>query len=410
MLEQQTDGPLKGLRILDLTRILAGPTCTQLLGDLGADIIKVERPGDGDDTRKWGPPYVKDNNGNDTTESAYYLSSNRNKRSITIDISSAGGVALLKRILRHCDVLVHNFKVGGLEKYDLGYDDLKNEFPALVYCAITGFGQTGPYAPRAGYDFLAQGLGGIMSLTGEPDGEPIKVGVGIADVMCGMYASNAILSALRHRDRTGEGQMIDVALLDTQIAWLVNEATNYFLSGKVPIRQGNAHPNIVPYQVFPTLDGHFILAVGNNQQFRRFCEFAENAALADDPRFVTNEQRLRYRKELVGEIRSLTILKNTTTWINGLSALGVPSGTVSNLEETFKNPHVLHRGMRISMPHRLAGSGSVELLGNPLKFSKTPVTYRMSPPTIGADTDEVLEEILGLNASECQTLRDAKTI
>jgi len=410
MLEQQTDGPLKGLRILDLTRILAGPTCTQLLGDLGADVIKVERPGDGDDTRKWGPPYVKDNNGEDTTESAYYLSSNRNKRSITIDISSTEGVALLKRILRYCDVLVHNFKVGGLEKYGLGYEDLKGEFPVLVYCAITGFGQTGPYAPRAGYDFLAQGLGGIMSLTGEPEGEPVKVGVGIADVMCGMYASNAILSALRHRDKTGEGQMIDVALLDTQIAWLVNEATNYFLSGKVPVRQGNAHPNIVPYQVFPTLDGHFILAVGNNQQFRRFCEFAGNATLADDDRFVTNEQRLHYRKELVGEIRSLTILKDTNTWINGLSALGVPSGTVSNLEETFKNPHVLHRGMRISMPHRLAGSGSVDLLGNPLKFSKTPVTYRMSPPTIGADTDEVLEEILGLDSSERQVLREAKTI
>ena len=410
MPEQQTDGPLKGLRILDLTRILAGPTCTQLLGDLGADVIKVERPGDGDDTRKWGPPYVKDNNGEDTTESAYYLSSNRNKRSITIDISSTEGAVLLKRILRYCDVLVHNFKVGSLEKYGLGYEDLKGEFPVLVYCAITGFGQTGPYAPRAGYDFLAQGLGGIMSLTGEPEGEPVKVGVGIADVMCGMYASNAILSALRHRDKTGEGQMIDVALLDTQIAWLVNEATNYFLSGKVPVRQGNAHPNIVPYQVFPTLDGHFILAVGNNQQFRRFCEFAGNATLADDDRFVTNEQRLRYRKELVSEIRSLTILKDTTTWINGLSALGVPSGTVSNLEETFKNPHVLHRGMRISMPHRLAGSGSVDLLGNPLKFSKTPVTYRMSPPTIGADTDEVLEEILGLDSSERQVLRDAKTI
>ena len=410
MLEQPTEGPLHGLRILDLTRILAGPTCTQLLGDLGADVIKVERPGEGDDTRKWGPPYVKDNNGKDTTESAYYLSSNRNKRSITINISCAEGVALLKRILRYCDVLVHNFKVGGLEKYGLGYDDLKNEFPALVYCAITGFGQTGPYAPRAGYDFLAQGLGGIMSLTGEPDGEPIKVGVGIADVMCGMYASNAILSALRHRDKTGEGQMIDVALLDTQIAWLVNEATNYFLSGKVPIRQGNAHPNIVPYQVFPTKDGHFILAVGNNRQFRRFCEFAENANLADDDRFVTNEQRLHYREELASEIRSLTILKNTADWINGLSALGVPSGAVSNLEETFKNPHVLHRGMRISMPHRLAGSGSVDLLGNPLKFSKTPVTYRTSPPTIGLDTDEVLEEILGLDASERQALREAKTI
>ena len=255
MPEQQTIGPLQGLRILDLTRILAGPTCTQLLGDLGADVIKIERPGAGDDTRKWGPPYVKDSDGEDTSESAYYLSSNRNKRSVTVDIAKTAGVDLLKRMLQHCDVLVHNFKVGGLEKYKLGYDDLKAEFPSLVYCAITGFGQTGPYAPRAGYDFLAQGLGGIMSLTGEPTGEPVKVGVGIADVMCGMYASNAILAALRHRDKTGEGQMIDVALLDTQIAWLVNEATNYFLSGEIPLRRGNAHPNIVPYQVFPTSDG-----------------------------------------------------------------------------------------------------------------------------------------------------------
>ena len=298
MPEQQTIGPLQGLRILDLTRILAGPTCTQLLGDLGADVIKIERPGAGDDTRKWGPPYVKDSDGEDTSESAYYLSSNRNKRSVTVDIAKTAGVDLLKRMLRHCDVLVHNFKVGGLEKYKLGYDDLKAEFPSLVYCAITGFGQTGPYAPRAGYDFLAQGLGGIMSLTGEPTGEPVKVGVGIADVMCGMYASNAILAALRHRDKTGEGQMIDVALLDTQIAWLVNEATNYFLSGEIPLRRGNAHPNIVPYQVFPTSDGYFILAVGNDRQFAKFCDFAGKAELASDSRFITNEQRLHNREDL----------------------------------------------------------------------------------------------------------------
>ncbi len=410
MPEQQTTGPLQGLRILDLTRILAGPTCTQLLGDLGADVIKIERPGAGDDTRKWGPPYVKDSDGEDTSESAYYLSSNRNKRSVTVDMAKTAGVDLLKRMLRHCDVLVHNFKVGGLEKYKLGYDDLKAEFPSLVYCAITGFGQTGPYAPRAGYDFLAQGLGGIMSLTGEPTGEPVKVGVGIADVMCGMYASNAILAALRHRDKTGEGQMIDVALLDTQIAWLVNEATNYFLSGEIPLRRGNAHPNIVPYQVFPTSDGYFILAVGNDRQFAKFCDFAGKAELASDSRFITNEQRLHNREDLANEIRELTVTKTSGEWIDSLSALGVPSGAVSNLEQTFKDPHVLHRGMRISMPHALAGSSSVDLLGNPLKLSKTPVTYRKAPPVMGADTDEVLEELLGLDDAGRQALRDDELI
>lgn len=410
MPEQQTIGPLQGLRILDLTRILAGPTCTQLLGDLGADVIKIERPGAGDDTRKWGPPYVKDSDGEDTSESAYYLSSNRNKRSVTVDMAKTAGVDLLKRMLRHCDVLVHNFKVGGLEKYKLGYDDLKAEFPSLVYCAITGFGQTGPYAPRAGYDFLAQGLGGIMSLTGEPTGEPVKVGVGIADVMCGMYASNAILAALRHRDKTGEGQMIDVALLDTQIAWLVNEATNYFLSGEIPLRRGNAHPNIVPYQVFPTSDGYFILAVGNDRQFAKFCDFAGKAELASDSRFITNEQRLHNREDLANEIRELTVTKTSGEWIDSLSALGVPSGAVSNLEQTFKDPHVLHRGMRISMPHALAGSSSVDLLGNPLKLSKTPVTYRKAPPVMGADTDEVLEELLGLDDAGRQALRDDELI
>ena len=410
MPEQQTIGPLQGLRILDLTRILAGPTCTQLLGDLGADVIKIERPGAGDDTRKWGPPYVKDSDGEDTSESAYYLSSNRNKRSVTVDMAKTAGVDLLKRMLRYCDVLVHNFKVGGLEKYKLGYDDLKAEFPSLVYCAITGFGQTGPYAPRAGYDFLAQGLGGIMSLTGEPTGEPVKVGVGIADVMCGMYASNAILAALRHRDKTGEGQMIDVALLDTQIAWLVNEATNYFLSGEIPLRRGNAHPNIVPYQVFPTSDGYFILAVGNDRQFAKFCDFAGKAELASDSRFITNEQRLHNREDLANEICELTVTKTSGEWIDSLSALGVPSGAVSNLEQTFKDPHVLHRGMRISMPHALAGSSSVDLLGNPLKLSKTPVTYRKAPPVMGADTDEVLEELLGLDDAGRQALRDDELI
>jgi len=280
--------PLEGLRVFDLTRILAGPTCTQLLGDLGADIIKVERPNAGDDTRKWGPPYVRDAAGRDTTESAYYLSSNRNKRSITLDISKPEGQALARRLIAHCDVMIENFKVGDMARYGLSYADLKEEFPGLVYCSITGFGQTGPYAPRAGYDLLAQGLGGIMSVTGEPDRPPMKVGVGIADVMCGMYATVAVLAALRHRERTGQGQYIDLALLDSQVAWLVNVGLNYLTSGEVPQRVGNEHPNIVPYNVMPCADGYVILAVGNDSQFVKFCAFAGRPDLAEDPRFTTN--------------------------------------------------------------------------------------------------------------------------
>ncbi|MHA1600219.1 MAG: CaiB/BaiF CoA transferase family protein, partial [Alphaproteobacteria bacterium] len=285
-------GPLNGLRVLDLTRILAGPTCSQLLGDLGADVIKIERPGEGDDTRKWGPPYLKDETGADTTESAYYLCANRNKRSLTVDIAKPEGQELIKSLLAHCDILVENFKVGGLAKFGLGFADLKDQFPQLIYCSITGFGQTGPYAPRAGYDFLAQGMGGIMSITGQSDGEPVKVGVGIADVMCGMYAVSAILAAVHHRTQGGTGQHIDLALLDTQVAWLINEGVNYLTSGKVPKRMGNEHPNIVPYKVMPCADGHFILAVGNDAQFRRFCEFAGAPELADDPAYVTNAQRV----------------------------------------------------------------------------------------------------------------------
>jgi len=281
-------GPLHGIRVFDLSRILAGPTCTQLLGDLGADVIKIERPGAGDDTRKWGPPYVKDKDGKDTRESAYYLSSNRNKRSLAIDISQKPGQALARRLIAKCDIMLENFKVGDMAKYGLAYADLAKDNPRLIYCSITGFGQTGPYAPRAGYDMLAQGLGGIMSVTGEPDGPPIKVGVGIADIMCGMYATSAILAALHHRDKTGQGQYVDLSLLDTQVAWLANVGLNYLTSGSVPTRVGNEHPNIVPYNVMATSDGHVILAVGNDGQFAKFCGFAGEPALAQDPRFITN--------------------------------------------------------------------------------------------------------------------------
>ena len=403
-------GPLAGLRILDLSRILAGPTCTQLFGDLGADVIKVERPGAGDDTRHWGPPYVRDADGADTTESAYYLCANRNKRSVTIDFSKPAGAALVCDLLAHCDVLIENLRVGALAGYGLGYDDLRERFPGLVYCSISGFGQDGPYANRGGYDYMAQGIGGIMSLTGEPDGEPMKVAVGIADVVCGMYASSAILAALRHRDRTGEGQYIDLSLADTQVAWLINEGTNYLTSREVPRRRGNAHPNIVPYQLFQTADGYFILAAGNDGQYRRFCTFAGLDELADDPRFATNKLRVAHREELVPRIEAATRRHPTAHWVEGLAGVGVPCGPVNDLEQVFSDPQFLHRGMKISMDHPLAGSGQVDLIGNPVKLSQTPVSYRRPPPTLGQHTDEVLGEVLDLDQAHLASLKDDEVI
>jgi crotonobetainyl-CoA:carnitine CoA-transferase CaiB-like acyl-CoA transferase len=397
-------GPLDGLRVFDLTRILAGPTCTQLLGDLGAEVIKIERPGAGDDTRKWGPPYVKDAGGGDTSESAYYLSSNRNKRSVAIDIAKPAGQRLARRLIAGCDVMVENFKVGDMARYGLAYDDLRSEFPRLIYCSISGFGQTGPYAPRAGYDFLAQGLGGIMSITGEADRSPMKVGVAIADIMCGMYAAVAILAALRHRDGSGEGQYIDLGLLDTQVAWLANIGLNYLSGGAVPQRLGNEHPNIVPYSVVPASDGFFILAVGNDGQFVKFCQFAGAPELASDPRFVTNDARVRNRDELYRLLPDLTRRKPQAAWVDGLAKIGVPCGPVNDIGQVFADPQVQARGMRIAMPHPLAGKGTVDLIGNPLKLSATPVAYRRPPPTLGQHTGEVLAE-LGLDEAELATLR-----
>lgn len=390
-----TNGPLHGLRILDLTRILAGPTCTQLLGDMGADVIKIERPGAGDDTRGWGPPFVSDANGKATTESAYYLSSNRNKRSVAVNIAEPEGAALVRKLLSSCDVLVENFKAGGLKKYGLAYEDLQAEFPQLVYCSVTGFGQTGPNAHRAGYDLLAQGAGGIMSLTGEPEGEPMKVGVGIADVMCGMYATTGILAALRHRDQTGEGQHIDIALLDSQMAWLVNEGTNYLLSGDAPLRRGNGHPNIVPYGVFEVEDGHVIVAVGNDAQFARFCVVIGRPELAQDERFIKNSGRLQYRAALLEILEPHLQTLHKDALLAGMEAESIPGGPINTLPEAFKSPQAVAREMVVKMAHPLAGSGHVELIGNPLKFSRTPVTYRRAPPLCGADTDEVLRELLG---------------
>jgi glutaryl-CoA transferase len=347
-------GPLNGITILDLSRVLAGPSCTQMLGDLGAEVIKVERPGMGDETRTWGPPFLQDRRGQETAESGYYLSANRNKRSITINFSKPDGARLIRRLLNHCDVLVENFKVGGLAEYGLAFEQLKGDFPRLVYCSITGYGQSGPYASRPGYDLMAQGAGGIMSVTGEAEGPRVKVGVAVNDVMSGLYAAVGILSALRHQDRTGQGQHIDIALLDVQVGWLYNVGLNYLLSGKVPGRWGTAHPNTVPYQVFPTSDGHVIVGANNDQQFRRLCEFAGVPEMARDARFITNAQRLKHRAELVGALSDLTQRHPTQHWVDGLEAAGLPCGPVNTLDRVFEDPQVSHRGMKITMPHSVA--------------------------------------------------------
>ena len=385
-------GALAGLRVLDLSRILAGPTATQLLGDFGADIIKVERPGLGDDTRAWGPPFVEGGDG-PTQESAYYLCANRNKRSIAVDIAKPEGAQVVRDLLANCDVLVENFKPGGLDKYGLSYADLKEQFPELVYCSISGFGQTGPNREKPGYDLLAQAYGGIMSMTGEPEGEPMKVAVGIADVMTGMYASNAILAALRHRDLTGEGQHIDIALVDCQIAWLINEGTNYLTSENVPVRRGNQHPNIVPYQVFEMADGHAVVAVGNDTQFARFCALIGRDELAVDPSYATNSARLINREALIATL-SQTLGTLERDWlIAQMEANKVPGGPINRLDDVFASDQVAAREMKISMPHPAAASGVVDLIGNPVKFSRTPVTYRRAPPTCGADTADILAEL-----------------
>jgi len=388
-------GPLAGIRVLDLSRILAGPTCTQLLGDYGADVIKVEKPGRGDDTRAWGPPFVKDGDGRDTSESAYYLCANRNKRSVALDIASDEGAETARRLAEKSDVLIENFKVGALERYGLAYEQIRDRCPHLVYCSITGFGQTGPNAHLAGYDLMAQGFGGIMSLTGAPEGEPTKVAVGIADVMCGMYATTAILAALRHRDRTGEGQRIDLGLVDTQVAWLINEGTNYLTSGELPVRRGNQHPNIVPYQVFEAADGHLIVAVGNDRQFAAFCTILGLASLSGDACYATNAARLAHRDELIALIADAISGFDRDPLLEAMAEAGVPGGPVNDLEQVFSSGQVAARGMRIAIPTPHAGSGKVELIGNPVKFSATPVSYRRPPPLCGEHTEEVIAELLG---------------
>ncbi len=393
-------GSLAGLRVLDLTRILAGPTCTQLLGDYGADVIKVEKPGAGDDTRGWGPPYVQGKDGQDTRESAYYLSSNRNKRSIAVDIATKEGADIIRKLAKKCDILVENFKVGGLAKYGLDYAAMHAIRPGLIYCSITGFGQTGPNASRPGYDLMAQGYGGMMSLTGEPDGEPMKVAVGVADIMCGMYASTTILAALRHRDLTGEGQHIDVALVDTQVAWLVNEGVNYLTSGEVPKRRGNQHANIVPYQVFEASDGFVIVAVGNDAQFARFCGMLGHPELAENPDYQTNEARIKNRDVLIAKLVEVIKGFSKASVLDGLKAVSVPCGAIQNLDEVFASDQVIARDMKVTMEHPQSASGTIDLVGNPVKFSATPVEYRLAPPVCGANTDEILRDWLGENSDK----------
>ena len=406
-------GALAGVRVLDLSRVLAGPWCTQTLADLGADVIKVERPPrdghpGGDDTRGWGPPFLKDRDGHDTAEAAYYLGCNRNKRSITVDLASADGQALIRRLARECDVLVENFKVGDMARYGLDAARMRSENPRLVYCSITGFGQTGPYRDRAGYDYAIQGLGGLMSVTGErddlPGGGPQKVGVAVADLFTGLYATVAILAALRHRDATGEGQHIDMALLDTQVAMLANLGANYLVTGVPPRRAGNAHQNIVPYQVFEAADGHLILAVGNDGQFARFCEVAGVPALAADPRFARNADRVRHRDTLVPMLADVLRHRPKQQWLDALEAAKVPCGAINNLGEVFADPHVQARGMMLDVPHPLADG--LRLVASPMKLSATPPTLRRAPPLLGEHTDEVLAEF-GLDAAERERLRAA---
>ncbi len=401
---------LSGLRVLDLSRILAGPTATQLLADLGAEVIKIERPGTGDDTRGWGPPFVQDAQGQDTAESAYYLSANRGKKSLAVNIADPAGQALLRGIAAQSDILVENFKPGDLARHGLDYASLAALNPRLIYCSITGFGQTGPNASRAGYDFLAQGEGGLMSLTGEADGRPLKAGVGIADVMCGMYAVTGILAALNARHTTGLGQHIDLALLDTQVAWLINQGVGYLTDGNIPPRRGNDHPTIVPYGTFPASDGTFILAIGNDSQFARFAALAGAAPLAMDPQFATNAARVRNRESIVPQIEALTRLRTGADWLALLATAGIPAGPVHDLAATFASPQVAARGMKISLPHPTAASGQVALIGNPLHLSATPITYRNAPPTLGQHSGAVLRDILGLGPETLATLRANGTI
>ncbi len=405
-------GPLSHIKVLDLSRVLAAPWAGQNLADLGAEVIKVERPGSGDDSRAFGPPWLKDAQGADTKESAYFAAANRGKKSITINLSKPEGQELVRKLATGVDVLLENYKHGDLARYGLGYEDLRKINPGLIYCSVTGFGQTGPYRERPGYDFMVQGMGGLMSVTGErddlPGGGPQRVGVPIVDLMTGMYASIAVCAAIAHRAMTGVGQHLDLALLDTQVAFLANQAMNYLTTGEAPGRLGNAHPNIVPYQTFNTRDGAIILACGNDNLFNKFCEVAGCQMLAKDPRFATNAKRVGNRDDITAQLNAVFVKRTTREWVEALEQAGVPNGPINNLKQVFEEPQVVARGVKIEMNH--ATAGKVPLVASPMRFSATPVEYKLPPPTLGQHTDEILRDVLKLDATEIARLRTEKIV
>ncbi|HWG79652.1 MAG TPA: CaiB/BaiF CoA-transferase family protein [Stellaceae bacterium] len=395
----EATGPLKGLKVFDLTRVLAGPTCVQMLADLGADVVKIEKPGSGDDTRGFAPPFMPG-----TKESAYFVGVNRNKRSVTLDIARKEGQAIALKLIAQSDILAENFKVGALAKYGLGYGQLKERFPRLIYCSITGFGQTGPYASRPGYDSLIQAMGGVMSLTGEPDGAPQKVGVPLADLFAGLYGCIGILAALRHRDATGRGQQIDIGMLDTHVAWLANQGMNYLATGENPARLGNQHPNIVPYQVFATKDGFIVLSIGNDPTFRKFCkEFGLESVLSDE-RFATNGARVQNRRLVTDTLAPTLKREKTGWWVERLEALQIGCGPINTLKEVFADPQVEARRAVIKMPHSASKDG-VTVIANPVRLSETPPDYRLPPPMLGEHTEAVLQERLRMSDAEIAELR-----
>ena len=404
--------PLSHIRVLELSRILAGPWAGQMLADLGAEVIKVEKPNQGDDTRHWGPPYLNNQQIDAPTDSAYFLSTNRGKRSITIDIQHHEGQGIIRQLIESCDVLIENFKVGGLQKYHLDFASLSAINPSLIYCSITGFGQDGPYAQRAGYDFLLQGMGGLMSVTGEPDhlpgGGPQKVGVALTDILTGMYATTAIQAAIIEREKSGLGQYIDLALLDVQVACLANQGMNYLVSQDIPQRMGNAHPNIVPYQTFQTADGFIILTIGNDSQFADFCQVANCETLIHDPRFATNQARVHNRNIVIAQLAKLIQAKNSDFWLQQLESKGVPCGPINNIAQAFDNPQIKHRNMLGELTH--PQNGKIPTVANPINFSRTPIVYNQAPPNLGEHTDTVLTEVLDYDADAISKLRDSKVI
>ena len=396
---------LQGINVFDLTRVLAGPTATQILGDLGANIIKVERPITGDDSRNLGPPYL-DNNATDPKESAYYLSVNRNKHSVTIDLTKKKGQVLAKKIIKKCDVLVENFRAGNLKQYGLDYESIKKINPKIIYCSITGFGQNGPYASRGGYDYLVQAMGGIMSITGEKKGLPTKIGVGVSDIITGLYATISILSALRFRDQTSLGQHLDISLLDSQVSWLSYVAQSYLISGNIPDRIGNDHPSIVPYQTVKAKDGLMVLAIANDRQFKNFCEFSGLYDLCENSKFKSNSSRVKNRKELNKIIKKTILKKTITEWVQGLTKINVPCGPINNIKQVFDDPQVKSRKMKINMKHKKSKTGKINIVGSPMNFSVSKIRYKKTPPTLGEDTKKFLNKFLKISIPEIKKLKD----